>query len=470
MAWKAEARNLFNIGPEGNRIGRPPTLIIQDEMHLISGPLGSMVGIYEGVIENLCTDDRVSPPVRPKIIASTATTRRYREQIESLYSRKNVTLFPQAISRANETYFSTILRDDNDEPAKGTLYLGINPATYATGQTAAARIAAVLSQAPNTESQENEPEMNYYRTQMWFFNSLRELGMTQTLMTSTVQDVIKGMGNDRRLPKGKLTYFNNLMELTSRIPSNEVASSLSKLEEKDEKKLIQACLASSIMEVGVDVKRLGLLVIMSQPKTTSQYIQVAGRVGRDRNKGPGLVVMLYNTARSRDRSMYERFISYHQRLYAQVEPVSVTPFALEAMRRGLSGAILSYYRMKATQDNVPDVLIDQIWDEAVEVMTKRISASTSDPQKIQDFNSLVNHLKRDWLGYLPPRWAYTPTEESGTYKEPFKPALMRFGKDRLKGFPGEGSIQVPASMRSVDGQTEVLISHNPYAFDIEESN
>jgi len=464
MAWKPEARNIFNINSSGERIGRPPALIIQDEMHLISGPLGSMVGLYEGVIEKLCTDDRATPAVRPKIVASTATTRRYREQIASLYSRPNVTLFPQAISRANETFFSTVKRDESGALEKGTLYLGLNPATYATGQTAAAKVTAVLSQAPSMEENENDPGMNYYRTQMWFFNSLRELGMTQTVMNSTAQDAINGMQNDKRIPKGKRIYFDRLMELTSRIPANEVASSLSDLEETNESKLIQACLASSIMEVGVDVKRLGLLTIMGQPKTTSQYIQVSGRVGRDRSNGPGLVVMLYNTTRSRDRSMYERFLSYHQRLYAQVEPVSVTPFALEAMKHGLWGAILSMYRMKNVESSKPDSIASDVWDEAVQLMRDRIHANTNDSEKLEDFEALVRELKLKWGGYLPPRWAYTPTEENdGIYKEPYEPALMRFGKVKLRGFPNEGSIQIPASMRSVDGQTEIIVSHNPYS-------
>lgn len=468
MAWDPRARELFNLDSSGNRVGPPPSLIIQDELHLISGPLGSMVGLYEPVIEALCTDERNGKTVKPKIIASTATTRKYESQIFALYGRSNVTLFPQAVSRVNETFFSKVAREPDGTPKKGTLYLGVNPSTYATGQMAASVVAAVLMQAPNLRA-EGDKQMDYYATSMWFFNSLRELGMTLTLMQSVVLDKIRGMSLYRRLPDGaKPRWPSTIMELTSRISSNAIKSSLDDLSSAaGQKGFVTTCLASSIMEVGVDVQRLGLLTIMSQPKSTSQYIQVSGRVGRD-SKGPGLVVMLYNAQRSRDRSVYERFHAYHSRLYAQVEPVTVTPFSIPAMRHGLVGALLSAYRMLSSETSPSEAPSESKFLQAAEVIKARLSVISPDPEKLADFEKQINKFKRHWQNYTPPRWNYSMDEESGDVPDHPAPALMRGRRERLADFPGDQSVMVPRSLRSVDGQTELRVSHNPYAFTTQE--
>jgi hypothetical protein len=468
MAWEPRARTLFNLDSAGNRVGPPPSLIIQDELHLISGPLGSMVGLYEPVIEALCTDERNGKIIKPKIVASTATTRRYESQIFALYGRAKVSLFPQAVNRVNETFFSKVDRHPDGTPREGTLYLGVNPSTYATGQMAASVVAAVLMQAPNLRP-EGDKQMDYYSTSMWFFNSLRELGMTLTLMQSVVLDKIRGMSLYRRLPNGaKPRWPSTIMELTSRISSNAIKSSLDDLSSPaGQPGFVTTCLASSIMEVGVDVQRLGLLTIMSQPKSTSQYIQVSGRVGRAKN-GPGLVVMLYNAQRSRDRSVYERFTAYHSRLYAQVEPVTVTPFSIPAMRHGLVGALLSAYRMYSQEASSSEQPNDSVFVKASEVIKARLSLIAPQAEKFDDFEKQVSKFERHWKRYEPPRWNYSMDEEAGDVPEHPAPALMRGRRERLADYPGDQSEMVPRSLRSVDGQTELRVSHNPYAFTTQE--
>ena len=463
MAWVPESRAIFNLDSDGVQVGAPPALIIQDELHLISGPLGSMVGLYESVLEELCTDRRNGNLVRPKIVASTATTRKYSEQINHLYGRSKVTLFPQAVSRANETYFSSVKFDAKGFPEKGTQYVGLNPSTYATGQMAASVVAATLLQASNQRPKEDS-QMDFYWTSMWFFNSLRELGMTLTLMQSTVLDKIRGMGLYRRLPSGaKPRWPGYVLELTSRISSNKIKGALDDLGKKGvEQGAVSIGLSSSIMEVGVDVPRLGLLTIMSQPKSTAQYIQVSGRVGRDAD-GPGLVVMLYNAQRARDRSVYERFSIFHSRLYAQVEPVSVTPFSIPAMKHGLVGALLSMYRMHAKVNEPSMAPRMEVFERAVSVLRRRLEFGAPNPENVADFEAQIERFKKDWLRYAPGRWKYDFGEEG---KEPKQadPALMRVSNRPLLNYPGDQSVMVPTSLRSVDGQTELKISHNPYAF------
>ena len=111
---------------------------------------------------------------------------------------------------------------------------------------------------------------------------------------------------------------------------------------------LRAILATSIVEVGVDVQRLSLLTILGQPKNTSQYIQVSSRIGRNRN-APGLVVVQLNPSKPRDRSHYEGFRSFHERFYAQVEPTSVTPFSPPSTERTLHALITAVVRQMGKQ-------------------------------------------------------------------------------------------------------------------------
>jgi hypothetical protein len=463
IAWEEKSRALFNLDVDGKQNGLPPGLIIQDELHLISGPLGSMVGLYETVIEELCSYTKDGKVYRAKIIASTATTRRFEKQILNLYGRSKVTLFPQAIRRSNETYFSRVNRDENGIALKGTSYMGINPATYATGQLAASQVSAFLSQAPNAWNGD-EKSIDYYSTSMWFFNSLKELGQTLTLMQSTVVSLLNQMWQDRRLPGQKTRYLDPIMELTGRVSSAQVSKALSDLGIPANKKgSVRTCLASSIMEVGVDVQRLGLLTIMSQPKLTAQYIQVSGRVGRAGNSGPGLVIMLYNSNRARDRSVYENFGPYHRKLYAQVEPLSVTPFAIQTMEKGLWGAIIALYRMRISMGLAPTVLDESAFDDAVKVFRERIILINSSNAKIEDFEKQALELRKRWMLYQPTNWVYERRQEEGS-DENLSTALLRRKAEPLIQIPGDSSILIPQSMRSVDGQTDIFPAANVYSF------
>jgi hypothetical protein len=347
LAWKPELRRLFGIGPDGQHENHPPTLIIQDELHLISGPLGTMVGAYETLIDRLCREHGIGA-ISPKIVASTATISRASEQIRHLYARDNVSLFPPSGLEAGDSFFA---KEDRTSP--GRLYLGILAPGHGSSQTTQARVYAALMQYSvimDTDDAGRDP----WWTLLCFFNSLRELGGASTLFISDARDYLRVI-IDRHSMNYEQIRSPFATELTSRIRSDEIPKELAKLEIPFSKerlsdrnlavgdRAVDVCLASNIIEVGVDIPRLSLMAIVGQPKTTSQYIQVSSRVGRHREK-PGLVCVLYGQSKPRDRSHYERFRTYHQRLYAQVEPTSVTPFSLPAVDRALHGLVVAAVR------------------------------------------------------------------------------------------------------------------------------
>jgi hypothetical protein len=134
------------------------------------------------------------------------------------------------------------------------------------------------------------------------------------------------------------------IELTSREPSSEIPDHLRHLAiEYPDERALAVVLATNMISVGVDINRLGLMVVMGQPQSTSEYIQATSRVGR---RFPGLVFVLFNSARSRDRSHYESFPSFHSALYRQVESTSVTPFSARARDRALHAVLVALVRMQ----------------------------------------------------------------------------------------------------------------------------
>jgi superfamily II DNA or RNA helicase len=215
------------------------------------------------------------------------------------------------------------------------------------------------------------------------------------------------------------------------------------------------------MEVGVDVPRLGLLTIMFQPKSTAQYIQVSGRVGRDRENGPGLVIMLYNSSRARDRSVYEKFTTYHQRLYAQVEPVSVTPFAIESMKHGLVGSLLSHYRSTSQMGKTATTVDAEVFEKSVQVLQTRLELVANNPLKLADLKSQSSSFLKKWKNYQPTLWNYSWQKEKNNAPEDLDTALMRARREPIADIDDQSEL-VPSSLRNVDGQTQLRPVANPY--------
>lgn len=455
LAWKPEARRLFGIGDDGERIFSPPNLIIQDELHLISGPLGSMVGLYEPVIEELCTDRRDNQHLAPKIIASTATVRRYEEQVRGVFGRNKVSLFPPHGLEEGRSFFAEPATLDNGAIAPGRRYLGIFSASLGSTQTVQVRVAAATLQSGLAIPEEYR---DGYWTNLNFLNSLRELGNTVSLIGSDIPDYLTGLARRQGL---KPRWPNKTMELTSRRRSDEIPKAIEDLQinyvpGKERQEAFDICLASNIIEVGIDIDRLGLMTIVGQPKTTAQYIQVSGRVGRKPEVSPGLVITIYGAARPRDRSHYERFKTYHQQLYAQVEPTSVTPFATPVLRRALHAVAVAYIRQKSPIGTGPDPFPESRFNQAIQLIRER--AEIAEPQEIAMLDRIGRDRGRQWE-----RWERTEWNANPGVGDPLQ-GLMR-SAGTLPDLQSRATIwDVPTSMRNVDAECRLEITQ-AYLFD-----
>jgi hypothetical protein len=334
---------------------RPPDLIIQDELHLISGPLGTMVGLYETAIDQLCTWQVAGQLVRPKVIASTATIKQASDQIYKLFLRR-ANIFPPNGLDVNNNFFAVQREPSEENP--GRIYLGICAPGRRLKVSLIRVYVALLAGAQHLFEKYGE-HADAYMTLVGYFSSLRELGGMRRIAGDDISAILH-----RTARRGLANRFvNNIEELTSRKSATDIPDILDRLEQKffpvpaDEKiqkqesvknkkrrAPIDMILATNMLSVGVDVPRLGAMVVAGQPKATAEYIQATSRVGR---KHPGLVLTVYNWSRPRDLSHYEQFEHYHASFYQHVESLSLTPFSAGAMERGLSALLVALIRLSS---------------------------------------------------------------------------------------------------------------------------
>jgi hypothetical protein len=352
LAALSEARSLFGIGsgsagPE--RVVTPPSLFIQDELHLIAGPIGSLNALYEFSIDELCRFDGGRAPV---IIGATATTKNFKSQITNLYGRTASQLLPPPGFSIKDSFFART--PEEGELAPGKTFVAVCASGLGSVVESQLRVVAALAHAGSAVEQEGSKHSDGWWTNLLFFNSKRSIGLlSSTIATylgrrihtyARLSGIRTGLVSDSpEKPRGPARRVREMPELTasSRDNSNQVMSNLSR--SREEVGTVDICFATSMIEVGVDIPRLGLMTVMGHPKSESQYIQVTGRVGRS-NTAPGLVVVVLSPYNVRDRSNFESFTLNHQKLYASVEPVSLTPFTSQALERGLAGAMSSVLR------------------------------------------------------------------------------------------------------------------------------
>jgi ATP-dependent helicase YprA (DUF1998 family) len=454
LPWGPQTRAFF--GCDGPPAGGPPDLIIQDELHLIAGPLGSMVGLYETVVDALCSPNSVR---LVKIVTSTATIARASDQILGLYARGKAALFPPQGLESGNSFFA---EERSDLP--GRLYVGVFASGLPSQQTAMVRVLAALLQAVRTSGTDHPEVLDPYWTLIAYFNSIRELGHTATLVSADIREYLsviherlglsavwKGDGADRR----RFLNARGALELTSRVSGNAISESLQALFEKYEgqpNQCVDICLATNMIQVGLDVPRLGLMVVAGQPKTTSEYIQATSRVGRNT---PGVVVDVLNPSKPRDRSHYEHFRAYHESIYRFVEPTSVTPFAVPVRERALHAIVIALVRIWGSPElrddpstPLPTALVKRIR----ETLHRRVTAVDA-AEALKTDQQVVAILEE---------WGRLPASRYGGFgpPDPTTPMMYPSGTQHLPAWQLRARA-TPTSLRNVDAECDArtLVSY-----------
>ncbi len=470
LPFRPEAKSIFGYRKNGSRAA-PPDLIIQDELHLISGPLGSMVGHYETMIHELCTAEDESRTVSPKVIASTATISRAREQCHALYGcgKDHVFQFPPPGLDAGDSFFA---REDREQ--NGRLYVGVLADGASSFAMAAIRVYATLLYAAKAMEVEDESQRDPYWTNVGYYNSIRELGQASSWIRADVEQQLDVLYKRRGAQRAYATkeeyrasrrYIWRDEELTSRISGSEVTESLSQLnvtyppvpdsDGKIRERPIDICLATNMISVGLDVPRLGLMTVTGQPKTTSEYIQATSRVGRDAVRAPGIVFVLYRPGMARDKSHYEQFRSYHSRLYCSVEPTSVTPFSGPVRDRALHAVLFGLMRLEGGDSFASDPLGKPdkgLAERICGVIKERVEKT--DPEELEDTEASMQKLLKKWDSWSPERWEAGRTAR-GAYTEEL-PLMYWSGKLSHPAWDKRG-FPTPTSMRNVDRECSVKL-------------
>lgn len=431
LPWVQDAGSLLGLN---HSTFDSPSLVIQDELHLLSGPLGTTVALYEAAVQGLLGWHGKEP----KVVASTATIRAADHQVRSLYGN-DVSLFPPSGLTADDSFFAM-----TDTESAGRLYIGLMPQAH-TQAFATVLACTALLQGPTQLQLEGEAKDAYW-TVVAYHNSLRELGRTVTIARDDVESMLRARSRADR-PSRSL-HRDGVVELTSNVRPEQLPQILTRLERPaDHADAVDLLATTNMLSVGIDISRLGLMLMNGQPKTTSEYIQATSRVGR--GKVPGLVVTLLRASKPRDRSHYEAFRPYHEALYRRVEPTSVTPWSLASRERSLSAALVLMIRHGVGLRANDQAGGFSATDSLVQAAVARLNAiaKAADPDEADRVAAELDRLVAEW-----DHRARTAAERGEVlkYDSPDGEALLKDFGERRDGWP------TMHSMRSVDRQVRVL--------------
>jgi len=493
---------------------RPPDLIIQDEFHLITGPLGTLAGLYETAIDQLSTWRLGETTVRPKVVASTATIRRAAQQTRAVFARQT-RIFPPQVLDVDNTFFARELPLGPDDPlarrypelkhSAGRLYMGV-AASGRRLKEAESRLFRTVMAAAQYQWDEAASHVapgqpnpaDPWMTTVGYFSAIRELAGMYRIATDELQNRLRRIERDRRgflaprfasefdMPDGtrkRMWWQPEIVELTSRVGAADLRDVLGELFEAHrfsvatseksksgfrlEHRGIDLVLATNMISVGVDVSRLGMMVVVGQPKTTAEYIQASSRVGRDFDKAPGIVFTLSNWARPRDLSHWEQFEHYHDTFYRNVEAQSVTPFAPRALDRGATGVLVSLLRggvdeWAEDRGVVRISAADPRLDAAVEALRQRAEHAKATKDQIDAAQAAGKHRADDLVAKLTSGSTTYAWRSRGTGSKKEGLTTLLHGAEDANG---KQPWIMPNSLRNTEPGINVLIDRQAHAPD-----
>lgn len=425
LSWhERKTNNIFNKDLEGVD---PPELIIQDELHLIEGPLGSLVGLYDQLVRNFCSSEK---PV--KIVGSTATISNAKYQVKHLYGNRDLALIPPPEKKWGNSFFM----QESKKSGEDRIYVGLMSTSLSAPLTSQKIIAICLNASTifRRDHAENESQLanciDPYWTILSYFNSTKELSYAAAQVLE-----IKSWNKRENKYLGlfdfdHLTRYvppNRCTEITGRQEQSELNKVRNKLktklnwsnthEDRDNQPL-DIVLATNMISVGVDVPRLGLMIINGFPKSTAEYIQASSRIGREH---PGIVLMSYRGSKKRDLSHYENFKNMHQSIYKTVEPISVSPFSSGARSKGLIGLISAYLQFHNPKEDPSRYIRSELEEAADWVLNEAKKLHSHDSKLIASCRLDLNDLIELWLKSKPTKWGkmYISNEEEKVLCAPF---------------------------------------------------
>lgn len=501
---KNDSRRLFKMG---NCL--PPDLIIQDELHLLLGPLGSAVSLFECAIDKLCSyKDKNGNIIRPKIISSTATTRNTSLQIRALYDRE-VSIFPKNGVDYDDSFFAFYKRYKKPGDKTWTFsskrkYVGVLP-TGRTQMTTQIRLAAILFVHRALFELKNIQKLydkdfvktaDYYYTVISYFNSLKEVGKTDAQFyqefTKFTRRLYKRVLRYSHMLECFYAYYNHFYksELTGRLTGEEAVKELANAQNRhwDPKKRVpfqdgqgnwhhaqlpaDMVLATNMISVGLDVSRFNTIIMNSMPRNIAEYIQASSRVARERE---GLVITLHSPFSQRDVSHFEKFREFHEKLYYYVEPISITPFSPKSVEKFLPLYVAAIIRQKYDDlarrkdaSNINQERANEIKRELKEYFTHREMRSRTLPQQeaslltpsmltlihkeidrcIEIWLNAANMKGKDLVYYIPMYGNQNPTEV----------ALFASPEDYEGEVPMDKWL-VPNALRVIEPESVIHVIH-----------
>jgi hypothetical protein len=464
-ARNKDSQRLVGKGYDGRNQERnvlPPELIIQDELHLLLGPLGSSVGLFEKSIDFLCTyTDENGNKIKPKIVTSTATTRNTDKQIFALFNRRSE-IFPKQGITCDDSFFAFYKRkkDDIQKYESKRKYIGVLPIGKTQVWMQLRIISICLSHRLKYFKEKysiveifETPEVldelkkvfDYYHTILAYYNSLKDVGKAQSQLDHylpgdlnyVIKNTIPWSFLDKLIRKENEINYS---ELTGRLTGEEVKTNLAGIEKNwsllepldNSDKLIlkkinspEFIISTNMISVGIDVSRFNTIVINSMPRNIAEYIQASSRVARDED---GVVFTVHHPFRSRDISHYQKFKEFHEKFYSYVEPISVTPFASKALERYLAmyaivmirhnkdlGLMNNESARDINYDKIEIIInlikseIQEIYDNANKLdghLLKRTAGVKSSvdgiisQEEVDDIDFKLNELLEKWIGLI----------------------------------------------------------------------